>query len=42
MKKTEVLAGALVIFGLIAAAVIQSLRAQDKTPGLTGIDHAAR
>jgi cytochrome c556 len=41
MKKAGwVLAGALVTFGLTTAAGMQSLRAQDKTPGLTGIDHA--
>jgi cytochrome c556 len=40
MKKTAVLAGALMTFGLIMTAGIQGLRAQDKTPGLTGIDHA--
>ena len=40
MKKTAwVFAGALAVCGVIAAAGIEGLRAQDKTPGLTGIDH---
>ena len=39
-KPTWAFASALVVSGVIAAAGIQSLRAQDKTPGLTGIDHA--